>query len=201
MRKRLLSLAICVLLVASLSSVSFAANVTSELPIAPISEQELNCDLTAAENILGGKCKLAEVKNEQYGNYIVQSCFYTLEDANTRASSGKVGGVSSHRWLDYFTGELKYKILLAAYFYHNGTTAICIEEECDTFAYVYTDDRGELSTSAEAEYTFKDGSTANVTSDYYIEYEPDVHAKIGVSCTAAGHVSIVSGKEYEFIQQ
>ena len=174
---------------------AFADNMQVETSLASVEIQE---ELAAAEEILGGPCKLQSVETDFVGDYIVESRFYVLDTPQTRASSGKVGGVSSHVWRPYFESEWTVKVLLASYFFYNGTTAICIPEETD--AWSVTSDGADNTSRLSTTITHSDGSTAKTSCRYSIMIggSPSISATIGVTCSKTGTVGIVTEEEHRY---
>lgn len=157
---------------------------------------EIQAELASAEEILGGPCKLVSQETEVVGNFIVENRFYALEESTTRSGSGKTGGVSSHVWRDLFGSSWNFKILLAGFFYYNGTTAICIPEETDIWA--VDANREEIDLSMETKFTHDDGTLAEIKCKYVIfdGSQPLSGATISVTCSATGDVGYVSEEEH-----
>lgn len=190
--KRTLSLIIAMILCIQLVSVSAFAAGAQDATTA-----EIELELASAEEILGGPCKLEAQETKVVGNYIVENRFYVLDTPATRASSGKVGGVSSQVWRDVFESTWNIKVLLSAFFYYNGTTAICIPEESDVWAVNSSGQEVDLNSAI---LSHKDGTTAKTSCRYTIDFGgiPEIADTLNVTCTKTGDVGIVSEEEHRY---
>ena len=141
-------------------------------------QMEIQEELTAAENVLGAPCKLESVEKTLVGNYIVESRLYVVNSPDSTARSGEVGGLSSHVWYSIFdSSEWDVKVLLSAFFYYNGSTAICIPEKIEVWAVNY--DREEIG-GLDTNITPTDGDPAKVACVYNL-FDGSEPSGIGVS--------------------
>ncbi|BAL00336.1 hypothetical protein OBV_31370 [Oscillibacter valericigenes Sjm18-20] len=162
---------------------------------------EIQSEMDSAEDILGGPCKLKSEETQRVGDYVVESRLYVLDAPLTRASSGEVGGVSSHVWRMYESNTWDTKVLLAAFFYYNGSTAICIQEDADFWA--VKPDNSTINKNFNPQFSYKDGTTAKVSCQYARD-EPgtssdmEIWGTLKVTCTKNGSVGIESEVEHQY---
>ena len=174
---------------------SFAVSIQNDIST---TSTEIQNELVAAEDILGGPCKLESEETRIVGNYVVENRLYVLDNPVNRAS-GKVGGVSSQVWRPVYESTWNIKVYLIALFYYNGTTAICIPEESEAWA--VNNLHEELDVDLNAQYTHKDGSTAKASCRYAITLGqvPTISATLSVTCSKTGQVGIVSEEEHTYL--
>lgn len=205
MKKRILSLVLALMFVIPLCIGNMSA---VPAPAAPAGEDcgtlaeldvstaaEIQSELAAAEEVLGGPCKLKDTETTQIGNNILESRLYVLDEPASR-SSGKIGGVSSHVWRDAFSSTWKIKVIFSAWFYYNGTNAICIPDE--VFIWHENDSHEVIDTPLNTNFDFRDGSTAKASCRYSKEIGgvPDISGTIRVTCSKTGDIGIVSEEDH-----
>ena len=193
MKRKVIATIALIMCIQLISTSALAANTQSDTSARTA---EIKSELAAAEDILGGPCKLASEKTQIVGNYIVENRLYVIDAPATRASSGKVGGVSSQAWRPINTTTWHIKVLLAGFFYYNGSTAMCIPEETDVWA--VTDSGERLDSSLEAHTSYSDGATAKVVSNYLLfdGSEPAFGGKLSVTCSKTGEVGYETEDKY-----
>ena len=186
--KRKIFIAIALVIGIQLMSISAFAVNRLDNEISVISA-EIKEELAFAEGILGAPCRLETEKTEIVGDYVVESRLYVVDSPVTRADSGKVGGISAHLWYPVGSSTWTIKVLLAGFFYYNGTTAICIPEETDLWA---VDSSNEPITSGFGNEgtSYHDGSTAKVSCSYaYFQgSQPIFSSTLNVTCSKTGQV-------------
>lgn len=162
---------------------------------------ELQAERKLAEELLMGECKLDSQEIKRVGNYVVETRLYVLEDEKAASRSGGCGGVSSHTWRAWGSSEWDTKVLFAAFFYHNGTTAICRPEESKFW--VIAPDNTPINRNFNPEESYRDGSTATARCKYARD-EPgtssdlEIFGTLKVACTKDGVVEIESEKEHRY---
>lgn len=163
-----------------------------------IDSQGIESEITAAEELLGGPCKLESAETEIINGYVVENRLYVLDMPESRANSGKTGGVSSQVWYPLFSQTWTIKVMVSGFFYYNGTTAICIPEESDIWA--VDSNNTVLDEDLQPQFSYKDGATAKVSCNYSIVRGGvvEIAANLGVTCSKTGQVGIVSEEEHRY---
>lgn len=196
MKRKIAFVIILVICMQLLATTSFAADTQNNTLLTASSE--IQNELAFAEELLGGDCKLELVEKEIVGDYIVENRLYVLDDDNmgARASSGERGGISAQTWTPLFSNEYAFKVLLAGFFYYNGTVAITIPEKTDCWI---VNNYHEEVDGLEAHYSYKNGTSlspsAKVSCSYLFfdgGHQPYLSGDMAVTCSKTGEVGITS---------
>lgn len=191
MMKKMISMLSCLAVMLSLAiNVSAVDQIDLETGMSKEARAvELQQEKQAAEEILGGKCKVESQEVQQVENYVVETRLYILDEVNARSNSGECGGLSSHTWRKYGSDEWDIKVLFSAFFYYNGTTAICRQDETSFWA--INPDNSIIHKNFNEEFTYSDGATAKARCQYAMDVpgsstEPIIYGNLKVTCTKTG---------------